>query len=749
MPDKVSHVMADPDDLLDAFREENDVLRARIAHLEATADEYRRQMADVLTSASWRATAPLRNVAGRGRVLRRRIRKLPNQLVARPAASKVGTAGLFPPDAPAPGGLVTPASALLARPDPARRHRQRPFRQDAPGARLLVVAHVYYPEVWFDIEDRLARIPEPYDLVVSLVENRAEALETEIRARLPHATIHHVANYGRDSASLVELANAGRFDGYDAILKVHTKRSPHRFDGDAWRVALLDGVLPSPEGIHRIIDLLRRDSSVGLIAPSGHVRGPETWGSNQILVEALASRFPFAFDPDTLRYPAGSMYWARPWVLRRLADLELVREDFESEAGHLDGSTSHALERFVGVAAQVSGLDVVETEDVATRLHRARRKRMNRPEVLAFYLPQFHQTPENDAWWGRGFTDWVNVDRARPLYEGHPQPAQPGELGHYDLSDPDVMRCQAALAARYGIDAFVMYHYWFDGQPLLDTPLRNVLADPTIDFPFALCWANENWTRRWDGLESEVLIAQHYGDGWADRFYDDLFPALRDPRYLTVDGKPLLLLYRVGHIPNARTAIERWKQRADDDGLGGLHVLAVTHARLFEGLPNGVADVLDGLVQFPPLSGIGLQSVAALAPGLSSGHTGDVYSYDAAVDGADLGTTGPHGLRVHPGVMPGWDNTPRRGDAAYVFHGSNPLSFRRWVKRAAAAAVSGGGPPLLFVNAWNEWAEGAHLEPDARFGRAYLEAVRDAVGVDDRVAEPPLVVPTPTESLAQ
>ena len=315
---------------------------------------------------------------------------------------------------------------------------------------MLVVAHVYYPEVWFDIEDRLARIPEPYDLVISLVEGRTAVLESEIAERLPHAIVHRVPNVGRDLGPLVELARAKAFDGYDAILKVHTKRSPHRHDGDGWRVALLDGLMPSPEGIRRIIELLRRDDSVGLVVPNGHISGSETWGSNRPLVEALAARIPFAFDPDLLRYPAGSMYWARPWVLRRLADLELGPEHFEPEAGHVDGSTAHALERFVGVAAQASGLDLVEADDVPSRLHRARRKPSRRPEVLAFYLPQFHQIPENDAWWGADFTDWVNVERARPLYDGHPQPVEPGELSRYDLSDPEVMRRQAALAADYG-----------------------------------------------------------------------------------------------------------------------------------------------------------------------------------------------------------------------------------------------------------------------------------------------------------
>ncbi len=346
----------------------------RIAHLEATRDEYRRQMTGLLGSSSWRVTAPLRALAGFVRLARRRVRRLPERFARRPAPSTSYTAGLFHPDAPEPGGLVTAASPLLARRHPARRDEQPGLLLPRSDARVLVAAHVYYPEVWFDIEDRLARMPEPYDLVVSLVEGRSDMLESEIAQRLPRATVQRVPNLGRDLGPLVELAEAGGFDGYDAVLKVHTKRSPHRIDGDAWRVALLDGVMPSPDGIARILELLRRDDSVGLVVPSGHIDGPESWGSNQPLVEALAARLPLAFDPSTLQFPAGSMYWARPWVLGRLADLRLGPEHFEPEASQVDGSTAHALERFVGVAAQASGLDLVDAADVAPRLHRARRK---------------------------------------------------------------------------------------------------------------------------------------------------------------------------------------------------------------------------------------------------------------------------------------------------------------------------------------------------------------------------------------
>jgi lipopolysaccharide biosynthesis protein len=719
------------DDLFGALREENEALRARVALLEASRDEYRRQMAEVLTSVSWRATAPVRGVAGRARLLRRKVRRLPKRLLLDRATKTTSpTTGLFPPSV-----VVTADSSPLHHPRQRRDLSNAVW--NAPRARshrILVVAHVYYPEVWPDIADRLSRMSEPFDLVVTLVKGRAEGLEHDINRRHPNARIHLVENLGRDAGPLVELANMGLFEGYDAILKVHTKRSPHRLDGDGWRIALLDGLLASPEAVGRIIELLRRDPQVGIVVPSGHLRGPETWGSDQPLVEALAARVPVAFDPDALRYPAGSMYWTTPWVLQQLAHLALTPTDFEPEAAHLDGSTAHAIERLVGVIATASGVDQVETEDVPSRLHRARKGRTAPPAVLAFYLPQYHQTPENDQWWGEGFTDWTNVRKAQPLFDGHVQPTVPGELGHYDLADVDVMRAQAELAQAYGLSGFVMHHYWFDGKAVLDTPLRNLLDNPDVDFPFALCWANEHWTRRWDGLDDDVLLAQTYAAGWDKTFYDDLLPALRDPRYIQVDGKPLLVIYRLGQVPEARSVIDRWKQRAADDGLGGLHVLAVTPSRDFEGLPADVLGALDGLVRFPPGSGIGLQSVKNLAPGITPGHTGDIYSFDAAADGADLRTTGPGGLRVHPGVMPGWDNTARRGLDAYVFHGGNPLTFRRWLSRAVNAAGAAGPETMVFVNAWNEWAEGAHLEPDARFGRANLEAVRSVLHLDQRLS---------------
>jgi lipopolysaccharide biosynthesis protein len=699
--------------LHDALSQENAALRDRVELLELTLAEYRRQMDGVLTSSSWRITSPLRMLSGRWRRLRAAPRRLGRRHSGR-VRVKAPTTGLFPPQHPS--ALPVPANLRAV---------DHPTATPVRSRRVLVVAHVYYPELWGDIADRLVRIPEPFDLVVTLVPGRGEVIEREIVAHVPHAQVLYVPNRGRDIAPLLDLAGRGVLDGYDAVLKVHTKRSPHRLDGDAWRLALLDGVLESPEHVGRILELLRADPDTGLVVPAGHVGGPSVWGGDLPVAESLAARLPMSFDPDSLRFPAGSMYWARPWLLRRLLDLGLTEDDFVVEAGHTDGTLAHALERFVGVMAQGAGLDVVETSGVASRLNRiTRTSPAPRPRVVAAYLPQFHRIAENDQWWGEGYTDWHALDRTGPLFTGHRQPDLPGELGRYDLADADVLRAQASLARSHGDDAFMIYHYWFDGRRLLERPVEALLADPTVEMPFALCWANENWTRRWDGLDDDVLMAQTYRDGWAESFFKDLVPAMEDPRYVRVGGLPVLVVYRPGQVPALDETAHTWRAMAADAGLGGLHLLGVMAAPQFLEADAAWSSALDGVIALPPAAGLGIENLTHAAPGLVDGFSGGVLSYPAAAAGA----TAAWPAGAHPGVMPGWDNTPRRGPAAWIFQGANPLTFRSWLRRAAVAAGRHGGEPFVFVNAWNEWGEGAHLEPCRRFGRGNLETVLDALG---------------------
>jgi lipopolysaccharide biosynthesis protein len=710
----------------DRLHEENRRLQQRVDDLELTVQEYRSQVSQVLGSASWRMTSPVRATASRYRLAKVRARRALRRARRRGASRQpLLTAGLFPPPLSS-----LPETSPLRRPVDVNALR-RPVGADGPTSRpvgeprIVVVAHVHYPELWGDIEDRLARMPEAFDLVVTITEGSAESAISRIRSRHPRAVIEVVPNRGRDWAPLVHVANKGLLAGYDAVAKVHTKKSEHRIDGDGWRLELLVGVFESPEQFGRIVALLREDRSVGLVVPTGHVSGTEHWGSDQGIVEMLASRLPMAFDPQDLRFPAGAMFWCRPWLIDRLADLDITDADFEPEAGQYDGTTAHALERLVGVYTTVAGMEIVEAMDVKARLAALRKSPPERPRVLAFYLPQYHAVPENDLFWGEGFTDWVNVRAATPMFAGHRQPLAPsGELGHYDLHDPAVLKVQADLARAHGIDGLVFHHYWFDGRKVLDAPLNSWLADPSIDVPLALCWANEPWTRRWDGQPDDVLIPQTYGEGWAARFWDDISAALADPRYIRVDGKPMLVVYRIGEIPDAVGAIRVWRERARAAGHEGLYVAAVRPSREVAALRPDVVSGVDALISFPPGGDIQIESVLPVVPLPCGIEGGDVMSYAAAF-AEPLPVAAPGQPPILPGVMPGWDNTARRGSDAYLFMGANPVSFAGALRRRLPSARIPAAESMVFINAWNEWAEGAVIEPSARFGEANLASVAD------------------------
>jgi lipopolysaccharide biosynthesis protein len=705
------------------LQEEVERLQQRVVDLELTVQEYRNQMSQVLTSASWKLTSPVRATASRYRTAKVKARRAARKMKNRGdggTGTKVLTAGLFMPPLsalPETSPLRLPLDVNTLRRAPAA---DGPLHRPDGDPTVLVVAHVHYPELWGDIEDRLVRMPEPFDLICTITEGTAESAIPRIMERHPRARIEVVPNKGRDWAPLVRLANKGLLSGYDAVAKVHTKKSEHRIDGDGWRLALLDGVFESPDQIRKTIDLLKEDRSAGLVVPTGHISCTEHWGSDQGIVEALAYRLPMAFDPDELQFPAGSMFWCRPWLLERLADLDINDDHFEPEAGQYDATTAHALERLIGVYTTVAGMDIVEAMDVSSRLKEYRKNPVARPNIYAFYLPQYHQCPENDEFWGEGFTDWDNVKKAKPLFEGHRQPILPSEeVGLYDLKDPEVLRKQAKMAKDHGIDGFVMHYYWFDGKKVLDTPLNNWLNDPTIDLPLALCWANEPWTRRWDGMQKDVLIPQSYGDDWANRFWDDITPLLRDPRYISVNDAPVLVVYRLGEIPDAQGAIDTWRRRALADGHSALHLLAVIPSRDSAELSDGLRNAVDGLVRFPPGEGVRLDSLATFLL-TQERLDGDFMSYHSAAKRTQpAGNAKP----THEGVIPGWDNTPRRGTSAYGFVGAAPVTWRASIQ---SATVSGSRNRVaVFVNAWNEWAEGASLEPSSRFGAAILASLTD------------------------
>ncbi len=358
-------------------------------------------------------------------------------------------------------------------------------------------------------------------------------------------------------------------------------------------------------------------------------------------------------------------------------------------------------------------------------------RREGAPRLIAFYLPQYHPIPENDHWWGKGFTEWTNVAGAKPNYRGHPQPRLPADLGFYDLRVEGMLEQQAALARRYGIHGFCFYYYWFQGKRPLEHPLRGLRDHHQTGLPFCLCWANEPWTRTWDGHQDQVLIAQEHGEKDDLAFIEDVAPYLKHPDYIRVGGKPILMVYRVDLLPAVERTVETWRTFCKEEGIGELYLVLV---EAFE-QARSTSRVhpawygFDGAVEFPPHP---FDSPVIYPPGevINPLFRGTVHDYPEKAL-RYLRAEDPAYPRFR-GVMPSWDNTPRRQNRAAIYANSSPGCFQAWLEEVLQHTREQfvGEERLVFLNAWNEWAEGAALEPDQRHGHGYLEAVRSALDRD-------------------
>ncbi len=359
-------------------------------------------------------------------------------------------------------------------------------------------------------------------------------------------------------------------------------------------------------------------------------------------------------------------------------------------------------------------------------------------KVLAYYLPQFHAIQENDAWWGKGFTEWTNIARAFPRFKGHYQPRIPRDLGFYNLDSIEPMRQQAAMARAAGIHGFVFYYYWFNGQRLLERPLERFLADRSIDMPFCLMWANENWTRRWDGAESEVLISQDYRPDDDENMAAEFARHFKDPRYIRVQGRPLLMIYRPALIPDSAKSVGRWREIFNEQY--GEDPILVMAQSFTDTDPTQYS--MDGAIEFPPHKLT--QFMTPINPTieyLDADFAGQVYSYDEVVRTSLTEPSPPYPLIKT--AVPSWDNDARRQGTGLTITASSPAKYEQWLGALGEAARRSPffGEPIVCVNAWNEWCEGAYLEPDLHYGSAYLNATARAVaGLSRRTAAPRLLL---------
>jgi len=351
-------------------------------------------------------------------------------------------------------------------------------------------------------------------------------------------------------------------------------------------------------------------------------------------------------------------------------------------------------------------------------------------KIIAFYLPQFHEILENNEWWGKGFTEWTNVKKARPLFKGHYQPHFPGELGYYNLLDGKVMKRQVELAQLYGIGGFCFYFYWFNGKRLLETPILNYLSDSSLDLPFCLCWANENWTRRWDGYDSEILISQEYSSDDDIGFIKYVSKYFDDQRYIRIDGKPLLIVYRPAKFPHPAQTTDRWREWLRNNKQEEIYLAYVQSFERVVPLSYG----FDAAIEFPPDKSNDVRIFNGIKP-LKRKDILNVFNWESIIEKSQGGKIPNY--KLFQGVCPSWDNTPRRKSAGSILVNNSPELFESWVSNVISGTINrfkfNLNERLIFVNAWNEWAEGAHLEPDEKYGYAWLQAIRNALSMFSQI----------------
>lgn len=359
---------------------------------------------------------------------------------------------------------------------------------------------------------------------------------------------------------------------------------------------------------------------------------------------------------------------------------------------------------------------------------------MPKIKPIAIYLPQFHPIPENDKWWGKGFTEWTNVTKAKPRFKGHYQPHLPADLGFYDLRLEEARLAQEDLAKEYGIEGFCYYHYWFNGKRILNEPLDRKLKNSKEDFPFMLCWANENWTRAWDGMDKEVLLSQEYSD--EDNIEHMKFLCskyFKDERYIRHNNKPVFLIYRPKLFTDINKAIETWRDIARKEGVGEIHIGYMQSWGVKE---DPLKMGFDFAVEFQPdLSNLPVKKIGLISKVLNKmkyelkikeREKDRIFSYSEFVDKQK---TERFNENVSPSITPMWDNSPRRKTNAIMLKNSTPEIYGSWLKDIVDNFPwNKNKEHYLFINAWNEWAEGNHLEPCQKWGRAYLEKTKNALG---------------------
>lgn len=616
------------------------------------------------------------------------------------------------------------------------------------NSEISLAVHVYLAcaEKIIELSAYLNSIPILYDLYVSLPESgEPKAIQFELSNLLTQAKnvfVESVPKRGLDIAPLI-IQFGERLSQYEIIGHFHTRKNNHNnnfaFCCTNNALNLLTGPPGSSGGrVAHIVEMLQDTTSI--IFPEGcsQTINDYSCGVNN---DDFANHFLNPLeqlsidDLPGVDFSGESMFWARGECLKDFLQLPLNYSDFPTESVPVDDILVQTLKRLLLLyTSKHEGqcLRIVEGDSIQDYCHYEKQRDYSSTfihsdvKILSYYLPQFHPIPENDCWHGKGFTEWTKVKAATPLFKDHYQQHIPHpDIGYYLLDSPDMLRCQAEMMRKSGVYGQVFYHYWFSGKVILEDPAKILLDTPDIMMPFCFCWANENWTRRWDGNEDEILLEQNYSAEDARNFINYLIPFFQDPRYIKVENRPILFVYRPLSIPNPKEYLDIWAKECADHGILPPYVVSVltrgaANPKEF-GMDAGVERVLHDWTAgaVPELK----NSLHFYQP-----FNGSVLSYDEVAK-FYVGQTDEKNFTYFRSLVPFWDNTARYGSDALLLHESTPKRFQEWLEGTIAYTQSTLEPDkrFLLVNAWNEWAEGAHVEPDSRYGYSYLNSIGRAL----------------------
>ena len=604
---------------------------------------------------------------------------------------------------------------------------------------VCIVVHVYYLELLDSLLLKLAKISFDFDLVITC--SSSEILEEKnIKEKLSKSQVKDMLvlktiNRGRDILPLIHCVNAGILDSYQYLFKFHTKKSEwaagrqdigNGAGGSGWYQSFLEDLIGDGTNSSLILKNLKRDINLGIVTESNSLLGPGYWSVNLPRTLELATRLELEFLPEELLFPAGSMYACKGLIIQGLRALCLSEEDFEPELGQTDGTTAHAVERLLGLVSLAGGYNQCTAESIISSNSDFPEATKKSTKFLAYYLPQFHPEPINDLFWGKNFTEWNNVTRALPQYTDHFQPLLPTDLGFYNLESEETVIAQENLANKFGVAGFMYYYYNFGDKVALEKPITN-RAKRSGGLPFSLLWANESWSRNWDGLENEIIVQQRYPDGWEARFIDSIAPFLTHLDFLKdTQNRPIFSIYRPSAIPNIESSMRLMREHAITTGIGDLHILfADTQSSFPDQSDTNLTSLCDGLHSFPPHGAVWNPHVLKYSM-LAPTFEGNIYAYSHDRYNQKIEDSK---TAYHFGVLTRFDNTARRSNKSHIIYGSNPYAFRRALLASKRLSENNSqDEKLIFINAWNEWAEGAILEPSNRFGKTYLIAVREING---------------------